>query len=106
MSGYELHPEAYNDLEAIREYIAEDNPTAAARVIVDIFDAIRALVPFPRKAISASISLRARCVSGARGITSSLCVSGAAAVGGCRPARQPQPARSGCYSKGPGVSTD
>jgi plasmid stabilization system protein ParE len=49
MSGYELHPEAYNDLEAIREYIAEDNPTAAARVIVDIFDAIRALVPFPRK---------------------------------------------------------
>jgi plasmid stabilization system protein ParE len=48
MSGYELHPEAYNDLEAIREYIAEDNPTAASRVIVDIFDAIRALVPFPR----------------------------------------------------------
>jgi plasmid stabilization system protein ParE len=49
MSGYELHPEAYNDLEAIREYIAEDNPTAAAHVIVDIFDAIRDLVPFPRK---------------------------------------------------------
>jgi len=47
MSGYQLHPEAYSDLDAIREYIAEDNPAAAARVITDIFDAIRALVPFP-----------------------------------------------------------
>jgi len=47
MSGYQLHPEAYTDLDAIREYIAEDNPAAAARVITDIFDAIRALVPFP-----------------------------------------------------------
>jgi plasmid stabilization system protein ParE len=46
MSGYQLHPEAYTDLDAIREYIAEDNP-AAARVIIDIFDAIRALVQFP-----------------------------------------------------------
>jgi toxin ParE1/3/4 len=49
MSGYELHPEAYTDLDAIREYIAEDNPAAAARVITDIFDGIRALVPFPHK---------------------------------------------------------
>lgn len=47
MSGYQLHPEAYDDLEAIRAYIAEDNPTAAARVLVDIFDTIRTLVPFP-----------------------------------------------------------
>jgi plasmid stabilization system protein ParE len=49
MSGYQLHPEAYTDLDAIREYIAEDNPAAAARVIIDIFDAIQALVPFPHK---------------------------------------------------------
>jgi plasmid stabilization system protein ParE len=49
MSGYQLHPEAYTDLDAIREYIVEDNPAAAARVIIDIFDAIRALVPFPHK---------------------------------------------------------
>jgi plasmid stabilization system protein ParE/predicted transcriptional regulator len=49
MSGYQVQPEAYTDLDAIREYIAEDNPAAAARVIIDIFDAIRALVPFPRK---------------------------------------------------------
>jgi plasmid stabilization system protein ParE len=30
MSDYQLHPEAYTDLEAIREYIAEDNLAAAA----------------------------------------------------------------------------
>jgi plasmid stabilization system protein ParE len=49
MSSYQLHPDAYTDLDAIREYIAEDNPAAAARVIIDIFDAIRSLVPFPQK---------------------------------------------------------
>ncbi len=47
MTGYALHPEAYNDLDEIREYIAEDNPDAADRVITEIFDGIRALVPFP-----------------------------------------------------------
>jgi plasmid stabilization system protein ParE len=49
MSGYQLHPEAYTDLDAISEYIAEDNPAAASRVITDIFDAIRSLVQFPHK---------------------------------------------------------
>jgi toxin ParE1/3/4 len=49
MSGYKLHPEAYTDLDEIREYIAQDSPAAAARVIIDIFDAIRALVPFPHQ---------------------------------------------------------
>ena len=29
MSGYQLHPEAYADLDAIREYITEDNSAAA-----------------------------------------------------------------------------
>jgi plasmid stabilization system protein ParE len=47
MSGYALHPEAYNDLDEIREYIADDNPDAADRVVTEIFDSIRALVPFP-----------------------------------------------------------
>ena len=27
MSGHALHPEAYADLEDIRGYIAQDNPT-------------------------------------------------------------------------------
>ena len=47
MSGYALHPEAFADLDEIREYIAEDNPDAADRVITEIFDGIRALVRFP-----------------------------------------------------------
>jgi toxin ParE1/3/4 len=47
MTGYALHPEAFTDLDSIREYIAEDNPDAADRVITEIFDGIRALVPFP-----------------------------------------------------------
>jgi len=47
MTGYALHPEAYTDLDDIREYIAEDSPGSADRVITEIFDGIRALVPFP-----------------------------------------------------------
>ena len=47
MTGYALHPEALTDLDGIREYIAEDSPDAADRVITEIFDGIRALVPFP-----------------------------------------------------------
>ncbi len=46
MSGHALHLEAFADLDAIREHIAEDNPDAA-RVITEIFDGIRARVPFP-----------------------------------------------------------
>ena len=49
MSGYALHPGAFVDLDEIREYIAESNPDATDRVITEIFDAIRALVPFPRQ---------------------------------------------------------
>ena len=49
MSGYALHPEAFTDLDDIREYIAEDNPDAANRVITEIFDGIRALVAAPHQ---------------------------------------------------------
>ena len=47
MSGFQLHPEAFADLEDIRAYIAEDNPDAADRVISEIFDVIRSLVLSP-----------------------------------------------------------
>jgi plasmid stabilization system protein ParE len=47
MTGYALHPEAFTDLDDIRQYIAEDSPEAADRLITEIFDGIRALVPFP-----------------------------------------------------------
>jgi plasmid stabilization system protein ParE len=49
MSGHALHPEAYADLDDIRGYIAEDSPDAADRIIKEIFDAIRGLVPFPNQ---------------------------------------------------------
>jgi toxin ParE1/3/4 len=47
MTGYALHPEALADLDDIRQYIAEDSPDRADRVITEIFDGIRALIPFP-----------------------------------------------------------
>jgi plasmid stabilization system protein ParE len=49
MSGYAFHPEAFTDLDDIREYIAEDNPAAADKLVDEIFDAIAALVPMPRQ---------------------------------------------------------
>jgi toxin ParE1/3/4 len=48
MSGFVLHPDALTDLSEIWEYIAADNPAAADRVIEEIYEAIRALVPFPQ----------------------------------------------------------
>ena len=49
MTGYTLHPEAINDLDEIRSYIAEDNPDAADRVITEVFQKIRGLVEFPHQ---------------------------------------------------------
>ena len=48
-SGYALHLEAYADLDDIRYYLAEENPDAADRVMSEIFDALRGLVPFPHQ---------------------------------------------------------
>ena len=49
MSEYELHPEAYVDLHEIGQYIADDSPDIAKRVVTEIFDAIAALVSFPQQ---------------------------------------------------------
>lgn len=49
MSGFVLHPEAHTDLDEIWEYIAADNPGAADGVLEEIYEAIRALVPFPQQ---------------------------------------------------------
>jgi plasmid stabilization system protein ParE len=48
MSGFALHPEALKDLEEIWEFIAADNSSAADCVLEEIFEAIRALIPFPK----------------------------------------------------------
>lgn len=47
MSGFVLHPAAYEDLDEIWEYIASDNLNAADRVREEIYEAIQSLVPFP-----------------------------------------------------------
>ena len=48
MSGFVLHPDALTDLTEIWEYIAPDNLDAADRVLEEIYETIRALVPFPQ----------------------------------------------------------
>ena len=49
MSGYILHPLAYADLDEVWEFIAEDSLDGADRVREEIYQAIRALVPFPHQ---------------------------------------------------------
>jgi toxin ParE1/3/4 len=49
MSGYALHPEAFQDLDEIHEFVAQANPSSADRVITEIFDAFRTLVRFPHQ---------------------------------------------------------
>ena len=49
MSRYILHPEASADLDAIWEFIAEDNLEAADRVMGEIHDAILSLISLPRQ---------------------------------------------------------
>jgi plasmid stabilization system protein ParE len=45
--SYELHPEAYEDIDEIRSYIAADDADAADRVVIEIFNAIERLISFP-----------------------------------------------------------
>ena len=49
MSGFALHPEAYDDIDEIRAYIAEDSPDTADNVVNEIFDRLRQLTPFPNQ---------------------------------------------------------
>ena len=49
MSGYELHPEAHADLDEIRGRLAEYSLESADRVIGEIYQRLRALVPFPHQ---------------------------------------------------------
>jgi len=47
--GFDLHPEAAQDILNIWEFIAKDSVLAARRVREEILDAIRGLVPFPHQ---------------------------------------------------------
>jgi toxin ParE1/3/4 len=46
VSSFALHPEAYDDIDEIRAYIADDNPDAADRLVNEIFERIRLLTEF------------------------------------------------------------
>jgi toxin ParE1/3/4 len=48
MSGFAFHPDALADLSEIWELIAADSLDAADRVLEEIHEAIRGLVPFPQ----------------------------------------------------------
>ncbi len=48
-AGYDFHPEAELDVDAIWEFIAEDSQLAADRMIKAIEATIEALVPFPHQ---------------------------------------------------------
>ena len=49
MNGFQLHPEAYTDVDELWEFIAEDSIDKADRVRERIYEAIRSLVRFPRQ---------------------------------------------------------
>jgi len=49
MSGFTLHPEAFHDIDEIRDFIAEDNPDTADRVVGEIFEKMRSLVESPNR---------------------------------------------------------
>jgi plasmid stabilization system protein ParE len=49
MSAYDLHPEAFADIDEIAIYIGHDSPEAAHRVVDEIYRAIQNLVPFPHQ---------------------------------------------------------
>jgi plasmid stabilization system protein ParE len=49
MRGYDFHPEAEIDLDEIWEFIAEDSPDAADRMMDRIKATIEALVPLPHQ---------------------------------------------------------
>ena len=47
--GFQLHPEAAQDLTEIWEYIAAEDPLAARTVREDILETIRSLLHFPNR---------------------------------------------------------
>jgi plasmid stabilization system protein ParE len=49
MSGYALHPEAFADIQEIADYLAEDSPDAAHRMVDEIHRALESLVSFPHR---------------------------------------------------------
>ena len=49
MNGYDLHPEAFTDIDEIAIYIGQDSAEAAHRIVDEIYRAIARLVPSPQQ---------------------------------------------------------
>ena len=49
MSGFRLHPEAYNDIDELWEFIARDSVNAADRVRAKIYERLQKLVKSPHQ---------------------------------------------------------
>jgi plasmid stabilization system protein ParE len=49
VTGFAFHPEAAIDLDEIWEFIAEDSPDAADKVVESILARIENVVPFPEQ---------------------------------------------------------
>jgi plasmid stabilization system protein ParE len=47
VKGFVLHPDAYNDLDEVWDYIASDNLDAADRVREELYEAMGSLASFP-----------------------------------------------------------
>src|SRR5436305_4525362 len=94
-SGYALHPAAFGDLNDIRDYIAQEDPDAADRVILEILTPFAALCLFLIRGIDARTSVRGLC--GSLLYVNTYCLrTGGKALVGCRgDARTPEPARYG-----------
>ena len=57
-----INPQVYDDLKAIKEYIAEDNPEIAGKAVQKILDDIERLKSFPESGakLSSKISQKSR----------------------------------------------
>ena len=47
MPGFHIRPEAARDLDEIRQYIAENNPAAAVRLVEEVTELFHRLAEFP-----------------------------------------------------------
>ena len=56
MSGLQYRPSALADLDAIHDFIAQDNPPAARRVVSHIQDSIRRLCLFPHSGRDSNVA--------------------------------------------------
>lgn len=69
MSGYDLHPEAFEDIDELAAYIGQESPEAAHRVVDEIYAAFAAWFLFRTKDTVASTSRAAPCASSSSGNT-------------------------------------